>query len=539
MKRIRAISSPTGGEMDSYLEDESHLDKGQAEAVYLPENEGDICSLLVYCHEAGKPVTISGARTGVVGGAIPRGGVVISMEKMDRILGLGRNGSRDTWFIKAEPGVRLQTLQKAVEKKEIEGIEDSSLASDFRSDSKVYMYPPDPTEGSALLGGTVVSNSSGARSFAYGPTRNYVHRLRVVLANGELLDITRGETIAKDSDNFEVITGDGSCLKIPVPLYHMPPIKNAAGYYARSGMDLIDLFIGSEGTLGVITYLELKIVSRPEDIFGGIAFFKEEQKAIRFVQEVKKASRKAGNQLHPSILEYFDSHSLDLLRDKKKSDGPGSVIGDFPSYARGAILFEQFYHLEEMDNLYDSWQTILEENKVDMDDTWAGCSDRDFEKLKCFRHALPETLNELFRRRKMAYPQIHKISLDFAVPEGSLEEMIRLYQTQIGRENLQYVLFGHIGENHLHVNILPHTDVELQKAKKISLNLAKEVISLGGTISAEHGIGKMKHRLLELLYGRKGIQEMVNLKLQLDPKGILNRGNIFPEHYLPHLKRVS
>ena len=135
-----------------------------------------------------------------------------------------------------------------------------------------------------------------------------------------------------------------------------------------------------------------------------------------------------------------------------------------------------------------------------------------------------------------SYPNIHKISADISVPESALDEMVSFYRTEIEQQGLEYVLFGHIGECHLHLNILPRTDEEMSKAKNLSREFAKKAASLGGTISAEHGIGKMKHQFLEILYGPEGIREMVRIKLILDPKGILNRGNIFPESYLPSLR---
>ena len=131
------------------------------------------------------------------------------------------------------------------------------------------------------------------------------------------------------------------------------------------------------------------------------------------------------------------------------------------------------------------------------------------------------------------YPNIHKISADISVPAKAFKKLINFYQTQIENKGLEYVLFGHIGECHLHLNILPRNDIEMETAKELSHKFAEKAVSLHGTISAEHGIGKMKHKFLELLYGREGLREMIRIKLLLDPKGILNRGNIFPEKYLP------
>ncbi|MEW5803825.1 MAG: FAD-binding oxidoreductase [bacterium] len=554
MKEIEAIKKipiQSSDRTSPYIQDESHLDSGSAEAVYLPACEDEIRLLLSRFHRTGTPVTISGSRTGVVGGAVPQGGVIISTERMNRVLGMRRQGT--DWLIKVEPGVILKDLQRQIESKSFENAmplsahttsETAQKASkgasyeisgyqDFLSDKGQYFYPPDPTEGTATLGGTVAANSSGARSLMYGPTRGYVQGLRVALAGGDILDIPRGRYTADDSKELRVQTEQGNTFRIPVPAYRMPQVKNAAGYYARPDMDLIDLFIGAEGTLGVITCMELRLIPKPQNILSGVAFFEDSGKALECAQKIMILRRFSESMLRPMALEYFDGHSLELLRRKRQADGTGSVIPEFPSYAKGALFFEQFYEDDEnLEKIYEDWQEVLEAYGVRMDDTWGGIDERELEKMKNFRHALPDILNEIFRERKRHYPNIHKISADIAVPDSALEELVFFYQAEIEQKGLEYVLFGHIGESHLHLNILPRTDKEMVLAKNLSREFAKKAASLGGTISAEHGIGKMKHQFLEILYGPDGIREMVRIKLLLDPKGIINRGNIFPEGYL-------
>ncbi|MEW6381325.1 MAG: FAD-binding oxidoreductase [bacterium] len=533
-EQIRQIYTLTATSDSPYLQDESHLAAGEAAAVYFPEREEDVSALLAQFHKTGTAVTVSGARTGVVGGAVPHGGVVLVLERMNRILGVKRCHKSGEWLVQAEPGVILRSLQGQVGSKNFEDIADREKFKDFQEDVTSYFYPPDPTEGTATLGGTVAANSSGARSLAYGSTRNYVQRLRVVLATGEIVDISRGEKRADKSGNIELRTIEGSQFLIPIPTYRMPEVKSAAGYFARPDMDPLDLFIGAEGTLGVITYLELRLLPKPANTFSGIAFFPDPSGAVRFAHKVRALRSDPSSKIHPIALEYFDEHSLFLLRQKRLSDGPGSPLPDFPLYAKSAIFFEQFYPEGELEVLYEHWQTALEEEGVIMDDTWGGFDERELEKMKNFRHALPDILNEIFRERKRHYPSIHKISADIAVPESSLDEMLNLYRTRIEEQGLEYVIFGHIGECHLHLNILPGTDEEMLRAQELSLEFATWAVSRGGTISAEHGIGKLKHRLLEKLYGSQGIQEMVRIKLILDPKGILNRGNVFPENFLPY-----
>lgn len=519
-----------------YLQDESHMHTGEAEAVYFPKNEDQVRILMLDCWEKDIPVTVSGSRTGVVGGAIPRSGVVLCLERLNRLFGVYKDDQVGCWLVCLEPGVLLRHLQSQVETKSFKGMVDPSQLEALINDPSHYLYPPDPTEGTASLGGIVAANSSGARSFLFGPTRKYVQRLKVVLANGDLLDIQRGKYRADSDQRIKVRTSEEAILTFTIPSYKMPAVKNAAGYYSQPGMDLIDLFIGSEGTLGIITYLELMIVPRPKVTFSGLAFFSGQESAFRFVRKIQKERSNTASLLNPVVLEYFDAHSLELLKEKRNEDAQGSLIGNFSDTSQAAIYFEQFCHEEELDEIYALWQKYLEVEGVNMQETWGGFDERDREIIKRFRHALPEILNEVFRERKKQYPQLYKISIDIAVPSKYFEEMVKYYQEKCEDNHLEYVLFGHIGESHLHLNILPRDDKELIVAKDLTIKFAEKAALLKGTISAEHGVGKLKHRLLEILYGRSGIMEMVRIKLLFDAKGLLNRGNIFPEEYLPKIK---
>ncbi|HTH38050.1 MAG TPA: FAD-binding oxidoreductase, partial [Pyrinomonadaceae bacterium] len=162
--------------LENYLTDASNMPGGHAEKLFVPESVDDIAEMLRQANASGTPVTISGARTGTVGGAVPFGGYVISMERMNRIRSIDRTGMRAV----VEPGVILGDFQKAV-------------------DAEGLFYPPDPTEWTCQVGGTVATNASGARSFKYGATRGFVQRLEMVLAGGDKLNISRGEAVSANA----------------------------------------------------------------------------------------------------------------------------------------------------------------------------------------------------------------------------------------------------------------------------------------------------------------------------------------------------
>ncbi|HEX6279787.1 MAG TPA: FAD-binding oxidoreductase, partial [Pyrinomonadaceae bacterium] len=186
-------------EIQNYLTDASNMAGGHAEKLFIPETADEIATILREANSRRIPVTISGARTGTVGGAVPFGGYVISMERMNKILSIDRENRRAA----VEPGVILGDFQKAVE---AEGL----------------FYPPDPTEWSCQIGGTVATNASGARSFKYGATRGFVTGLKIVLADGDMLNIARGHTFSAEGEPIELVTNSGATLTVKPPTYHRP-----------------------------------------------------------------------------------------------------------------------------------------------------------------------------------------------------------------------------------------------------------------------------------------------------------------------------
>jgi D-lactate dehydrogenase (cytochrome) len=497
----------------AYLTDESRYGPSSCDRIVFARSERDVADALIEAASRGGEVTVSGARTGIVGGAVPLRGTLLSLVEMKRILGIhelpdGRPA------VRAEPGVSFAELG-------------AFLAAG------PLAYPPDPTEDTAHLGASVATNASGARSFRYGATRLHVHRLRVVLACGEVLDVERG-ACREEGGEFEIAMLGGSVISVPAPRYPMPRIKNAAGYYSEAGMDLLDLFVGSEGTLGVITEVELILSPRPAAVLSALAFFASDDDAVAFVRHARGdlPGSPAPAGLAPIALEFFDSRSLGFLRGRKKEQGAASTIPELPADAGAAVLFEQDFAEADLADLYDAWESVLSAHGSSMERTWGGMDDADLARLRALRHSLPEEVNSAIARAKAAHPGIHKVGTDIAVPAEALEGMLRLYRESLEDTGLEYVTFGHIGDSHLHLNIIPRTPDELRAAKSLALRFAEHAVAVGGTVSGEHGIGKLKHDLLRVQYGDDGLRGMVAVKRALDPKGILNRGVMFPEALL-------
>lgn len=517
----------------AYLSDESRL-HGNAEKIFFPQSEGDVIAILHAARPENKTVTVSGGRTGITGGAVPENGWLMSTEKMNHVLGLRFDAKNNAFFLRCQPGITLEALNKMIAEKQFDyesawTAESKSALDLFRKPGE-WRFAPDPTETSATIGGMIACNASGARTFHYGPTRDYISALRLVLADGIILDIRRGEAFASTDGSFKLRLPDGNEREGKIPAYTMPAVKNAAGYFSKPGMDLIDLFIGSEGTLGIVTEAEVALVQPPEVILGVIGFFGSEENALDFVRTAR--DEKTGKNLpqlskRPLAIEYFDYRALNLLRDQKKKIGPSSEIPALPDTAHTAVYIELPTTEADMEKQAEELLGLLEDCASSADTAWTALSPEETEKLKKFRHALPETINQRIGERAAASPGLTKLGTDFAVPDKFLAEMFRLYRRTLDEAKLEYVIFGHIGNNHVHVNILPKNMDEYKRGKEIYLQLAQTVVQWGGTVSGEHGIGKLKRPFLALMFGETGIEEMRRVKRVFDPEGRINPGNMF------------
>jgi D-lactate dehydrogenase (cytochrome) len=490
-------------EIQSYLADSSNLRGGHAARVVFPENSLEVASVLAQATREGTPVTVAGAGTGIVGGRVPFGGIVLATERLNQIKEVTREGACGRAV--AGAGVVLADFQRAVAERGL-------------------VYPPDPTEGSCFLGGTVATNASGARTFKYGPTRNFIRRLEVALPTGDRVDLERGRIRADEDGVVRIPLPGGRNIEARVPSYRMPQTrKHASAYYVAPGLDAVDLFIGSEGTLGVVTEIEVRLLPRPEGVLSGIVFFETEEDLLAFVAEARSLSYATREEhkadgLDALALEYFDGESLAFLRGRYKN---------VPITAAGAIFFEQETSEQTEEKLFAAWLALVERHRALQEDSWFAVNEHDRREMREFRHQLPVLVNEWLMRHNQ-----RKVSTDMAVPDTSFADMLRFYQERLRESRLQYVIFGHIGDNHVHVNILPRDDAEAERARAVYTEFVRRAVSLGGTISAEHGIGKLKRDYLRFLYDEQHLREMAALKRAFDPACILGRGNIFDEEYL-------
>ncbi|MFH0878876.1 MAG: FAD-linked oxidase C-terminal domain-containing protein, partial [Lentisphaerota bacterium] len=262
-----------------------------------------------------------------------------------------------------------------------------------------------------------------------------------------------------------------------------------------------------------------------------MTFFPSLQLALSFVRAMRHDSDQKFLDpipMMPAALELFDERSLELLRVRQEHGLLAESIPALPHPAHTAVYVE--FHADEealMEKAMEELSSRLETCGGNDQATWLASDEREMEKLHRFRHLVPETVNALIDERRRKTPGLAKLGTDMAVPDRYLEQIVEMYRRDLLAAGLEYVMFGHVGNNHLHVNILPHTLEEYEAGKRLYLQWADEVIRLGGSVSAEHGIGKLKTALLRAMYGDDGIDQMKALKKIFDPAGMLNRGNLF------------
>jgi len=489
-----------------FLRDESRME-GKSDFAAFPTSTEEASAVMKWAFSKGLELTVSGGRTGISGGAVPAGGLLLSLCKMKKAGKIFKDSDGKT-LVRCEAGLSLAELQNYL-----------------IFEKSGCFFPPDPTETTASIGGMIACNASGAHTFRYGPTRKFVNGLTAVLVNGDIVRIRRNDSFAADDGGFVLRFSDGHEVSARIPSYSQPLTKNAAGYYSGRGMDLIDIFIGSEGTLALITEAELILLPKPESEFNAMFFLSSEDAAVELTEKLRS---EAGEGL--TAIEYFDPAALGLLRERRLRMGPASAVPPgVPQDKNSAGIYldiaSEKIETAQIAERISGIARKLKHGHVLAE--WAAFDRDERERLRKFRHALPETVNSIIAERRKSNSAITKLGTDMAVPDEFLETILKTYRKELDANSLEYVIFGHIGNNHLHVNILPSNTEEYTLGKKLYADFARTVLSMNGSISAEHGIGKLKKNFLAMMLGEKGIEEMKNLKKAFDPDFRLGKGTLF------------
>ncbi len=501
------------------LEDAAHYPGGSAIGVLRPRSIDEVSAAL----RGGQPILPIGAQSSLTGGATPFGDVVLSTERLQSLI---VDGDR----VRAGAGVPLQAVQDELSK-------------------SGRWFPPVPTYLGACAGGAVATCAAGAATFKYGSVREWVESLTVVLAGGDVLRLSRGECRAQ-AGRFTIATAGGD-RTIAIPHLRMPDVpKRSAGYHVAPDMDLIDLFIGSEGTLGVIAEATFRTAALPGGLCRALVPAASEEVAIALVGELRSAAIETWRTHDPlgvdiSAIEHIDARAIAVVRE----DGVDRRLDiTLPSGAAVVLLID--LELSKTADDANLWSQLESARDADAPDSpllrfcrildRAGVLDDaeialpgDRSRAAAFaelREAVPAGVNRRVALAKRIDGGISKTAADMIVPFDRFRDMLRQCRVLFEQRGLDLAVWGHISDGNVHPNVIPRRADDVAKGRDAILELGEWVIAAGGCPLAEHGVGRhpIKQQLLRKLYGSAGVDAMRAVKLSLDPKGLLARGVIFP-----------
>lgn len=417
--------------------------------IVKPSSAKEISEILKFANTHKIPVTPRGGGTGLSGGALPcEGGILISLEKMNRILEIDENNFQ----VVVEPGVITEVLQKECEKKNL-------------------FYPVDPaSSGSCFIGGNVAECAGGPRAVKYGVTKDYVLSLEVVLPNGDIIN-----------------TGSRT-------------LKNVTGY------NLTQLFIGSEGTLGIVTKIVLKLIPLPKVRKALLIAFNNPRDCIASVAEFFRKN------INPSALEFMEKDAIKAAEkhiDKSfpNSDAEAQLLIELDGESEEGIYY-QMEKVSDISEKFGAFDIILAEDKNKVEELWT------------LRKAIGEAVKAI---------SVYKEE-DTVVPRFMLPDLLLGVKEIAKKYNIRTICYGHAGDGNLHINILKDKMTDAEWNNNIN-NAIEEIflltVSLNGTISGEHGIGLTQKRFLHIALSDIEIELMKSIKRLFDPNNILNPNKIF------------
>ncbi|HLP14200.1 MAG TPA: FAD-linked oxidase C-terminal domain-containing protein [Flavobacteriales bacterium] len=437
----------------AYGHDETEDLNYPPQVVVKPATPQEVSEILKYCNAHKIPVTPIGARTGLSGGALSvHGGVGMSMEKFNKILNIDEKNLQ----VIVEPGVITQVLQEAVIDKNL-------------------FYPVDPSSrGSCFIGGNIAENSGGPRAVKYGVTKDYVLNLEVVLPTGEI-----------------VWTGANT-------------LKNSTGY------NLTQLMVGSEGTLGVITKIVLKLIPYPSQNVLMLVPFKSAVNACKAVSAVFRAG------ITPSAMEFMERDAIDWTL--KYVDGINIKVE--PHHMAHLLIEVDGFELEPLYLLAEKIVAIMQDYECD----------------EVLFADTAEQKDQLWRMRRRVGEAVKSNSIykeeDTVVPRYELPALLEGVKSIGARYGFKSVCYGHAGDGNLHINIIKgdlSDDVWKNELPKGITELFELTKKLGGTLSGEHGIGFVQKNYMPIVFDKVSLDIMKGIKKLFDPNGILNPGKIFPD----------
>lgn len=466
---------PMEEKYEEYLTDESKY-KGFADSISFPETEDEIITIVSQMNEKNINITIQGGKTGIVGSCVPLGGHILNLSKMNHSKGYFQSED-GTYYLKVEPCINLLDLQKEINK--------------IPSQSHLF-WPPEPTEPSSTVGGIASTNAKGICSYLYGESKQYFVGLKMISQDETIKEVIRGK-------EFRTING--------------------------KKIDYLDMLLGSEGMAGVFTEFTLRLLPKPEQIWGISFFFETETEACAFAQLLKEQPPNSKTAAIGAI-EYMDRNTIDKIEERKESMTKLKEFPDIEKQFVSMIYLELHGKEEGIEELAEFLMEQAAQCGSDPDKAWAVTGENEIEKMRAFRHGAAETVNLCVEENRKNDTRITKLGADYSIQEENLADLLAYYKESAG--TIPYCIFGHIGkQNHIHINLLPADYEEYEKGRQIMKQWAERARGKNGQIVCEHGIGKLKKELLPIELIKEIVEPIKLLKEELDSVNRFNSGNAF------------
>ena len=454
-----------------YNKDESKF-VGNSSTISFPTSCGEVVEIFNYIKNRGEKITAQGSRTGLVGAGVGLVSHTMSFEKMNKILATTSVGAE--YIVKVQSGVTLGQLREHI-----------------KTINENVDFLPNPTEETATFGGLFSHNAKGMNSLKYGGVANHINSVKILFSNGDVKTISCDEKCSIASSLAEQTT-------------------------------MIELLAGSEGQLGLVLELDVILRKTPSNRWGVMFFFNRVEKVVEFKNYVNNLLED-NNNVDLSVFEYYDKKTLDIVGEWKKTSSKLKSIPDYRSEFQSAIYLEIESELEE--EIEVALMEILDKFEADggaESDTWAGVLPSELEKFQHFRHAVQEGGNSAIQNAKNIDSSIFKLSMDFKLQDSMLEDIVNRNVEILKKSSVEYFVFGHIGENHLQLNLLPNNVDEFQYAKNILADMCEYNIKNGGTNFVENGVGKTRINCLNNVVNKEFIDNIKKVKEFFDKESIFN-----------------
>lgn len=452
-----------------YLRDESKM-KGNASWIVFPEREEEVRACLRELYERKIPVTVQGSLTGICGGAVPMSGCIMNLSRMDHVLAHGKTEDGG-YYITAEPGIPLLRLKTEIHR--------------LFGKERVF-WPVQPTESSASVGGIAATLAEGPNAYAYGGSAAFFLSGKMAGMDGRLYAF-----------------GD------------------------KEGCDeIIQMVLGSEGVAGVFTELTLKLIPMPEDVWGICFFFEDEGGLAGFADALIEKEWKADD-ARLVLCEYIDQKTIRLIQERKADMEKLRQLPEIKEAYAGMVYLELEGGTAGIETLAGTLMELAASYGSDPDQAWAVSGEYETEKLRAFRHAAAEVVNLQVEANRQQEEGITKLGLDFVWPENKpFSSILSMFRKDLRKLEMEAPIFGHIKGVHLHVNLLPKTMNAYYQGIQQMRVWADVCVKEGGHIFGEHGVGKLKRKILGDRLKEEERRKFQTWKLKFDPEHLLCRGNI-------------